>query len=77
MSVIIKALLQSLIEKKARTFLVLFSIAVSAALIFANESFSRTVTQRFYDADVRWSGISDFYIETQESGRRGRMDRPG
>jgi putative ABC transport system permease protein len=63
----VKALLSSLIEKKARTFLVLFSIAVSAALIFANESFSRTVTQKFYDADVRWSGVSDFYIQTREA----------
>ncbi|MGE5417921.1 MAG: ABC transporter permease [Acidobacteriota bacterium] len=67
MSVIIKALLSSLIEKKARTFLVLFSIAVSASLIFANESFSRTVTQRFYEADVRWSGTSDLYIETKKA----------
>jgi putative ABC transport system permease protein len=65
MSGIIKALLRSLIEKKARTFLVLFSISISAALIFANESFARTVTQRFYDADVRWGGNSDFYIETR------------
>jgi hypothetical protein len=55
MRVIIKALLISLIEKKARTFLVLFSIAVSAALIFANEAFSTTVSQRFYDADTRYS----------------------
>ena len=67
MGVIVKALLKSLIEKKTRTFLVLFSIAVSAALIFANESFSRTVTQRFYEADVRWSGTSDFYIETKKA----------
>src|SRR5689334_19615449 len=64
---IIKAFVQSLIEKKARTLLVLFSIAVSAALVFANESFSHTVTQRFYEADVRWSGTSDFYIQTKEA----------
>jgi putative ABC transport system permease protein len=67
MRVIIKALLISLIEKKARTFLVLFSIAVSAALIFANEAFSTTVSQRFYDADTRWSGYSDFIIEPRQS----------
>lgn len=65
--VILKTLIKSLTEKKARTLLVLFSIAVSAALIFANESFSTTVSQRFYDADVRWSGISDFYIESKEA----------
>lgn len=65
MNVIFKTLLSSLYRKKARTFLVLFSIAISASLIFANESFARTVTQRFYDADVRWSGVSDLYIETK------------
>jgi putative ABC transport system permease protein len=66
-SIIIKALLSSLIEKKARTALVLFSIAVSAALIFANEAFARTVTQRTYDADSRWSGSADFTIETRQT----------
>ncbi|HEU0295304.1 MAG TPA: FtsX-like permease family protein [Anaerolineales bacterium] len=64
---IIKAFLKSLIERKARTFLVLFSIAVSAALIFANESFSQTVRQKVYDADVRWSGNSDLYVSTKET----------
>ncbi len=65
MNEIVKAFLKSLIDKKARTFLVLFSIAISAALIFANESFARTVSQGFYDAGVRWSGNSDFYIQTK------------
>ncbi|RPI34602.1 MAG: ABC transporter permease [Chloroflexota bacterium] len=65
MSVIVKSLLKSLTEKKARTLLVLFSIAVSAALIFANESFSSTVRQKVYDADVRWGGNSDLYITTK------------
>jgi putative ABC transport system permease protein len=36
-------------------------------MVFANESFARTVTQRFYEADVRWSGTSDFYIQSQET----------
>ncbi len=67
MSGIIKALLHSLIEKKARTLLVLFSISISAALIFANESFATTITQRLYNADVRWSGDSDFYIQTKNA----------
>ena len=67
MRAIIKALLKSLVEKKARTFLVLFSISISAALIFANESFSQTVRKKVYDADVRWSGTSDLSITTKES----------
>lgn len=66
MSAIVKAFLKSLIDKKARTFLVLFSIAISAALVFANESFARTVAQGFYEAGVRWSGDSDFYLQSQD-----------
>jgi hypothetical protein len=62
---VIKAFLKSLAQKKARTLLVLFSISVSAALVFANESFARTVAQGFYDAGVRWSGNADFYIQTK------------
>jgi putative ABC transport system permease protein len=65
MNLVIKAFLKSLVQKKARTLLVLFSISVSAALVFANESFARTVAQGFYDAGVRWSGNSDFYIQTK------------
>ena len=65
MSLVIKAFLKSLVSKKARTLLVLFSISVSAALVFANESFARTVAQGFYDAGVRWSGNADFYIQTK------------
>lgn len=65
MSVIVKAFLKSLVEKKARTFLVLFSISISAALVFANESFAHTISQGFYDAGVRWSGNSDLIIQTK------------
>ena len=65
MKIIIKAFLKSLVEKKARTLLVLFSISISAALVFANESFAHTVAQGFYDAGVRWSGNADFYIQTK------------
>lgn len=61
----IRAFLKSLIDRKARTFLVLFSIAVSAALIFANESFAQTIRRKVYDADVRWSGNSDLYVSTK------------
>lgn len=67
MSLIFKTMLKRLTEKKARTLLVLFSIAVSAALIFANDCFSRTIEQRFYEADVRWGGNSDFYMESKQA----------
>jgi putative ABC transport system permease protein len=64
---ILKILFKSLMEKKARTLLVLFSIAISSALLFANQGFSLTCQQMFYDASVRWGGTSDLYIEPLKS----------
>jgi len=60
------AFLNNLIDKKSRTFLVLFSIAISAAIIFANESFARTVAQAFHNAGIRWSGNSDLVVSTKK-----------
>ncbi|MDP4092196.1 MAG: FtsX-like permease family protein [Bacillota bacterium] len=65
MRLFMKALLKGLRDKKARTALVLFSIAVSASLIFANECFSKVCEQKFYNADVRWGGNSDICIQTK------------
>ncbi|MBN1439440.1 MAG: ABC transporter permease [Anaerolineales bacterium] len=64
---IVKPFLISLLEKKARTLLVLFSISISAALVFANECFARTVERGFYESGVRWSGDSDLIVETQNA----------
>ncbi len=64
---IVRTFLKSLVDKKARTFLVLFSIAISAAMIFANQSFATTVTGRFLEADVRWGANSDFHITPRET----------
>ncbi|HPH98582.1 MAG TPA: ABC transporter permease [Anaerolineaceae bacterium] len=67
MNLIIKTLIKNLLEKKARTCLVLFSIAISAALFFANQGFSLTCQQMFLDASVRWGGNADLYIEPLKS----------
>ncbi len=67
MKLILKTFLKNLVEKKTRTFLVLFSIAISAALIFANQGFSLTCQQMFRDASVRWGGTSDVYIAPLKS----------
>ncbi len=67
MSIIIKAFVKSLVQKKARTLLILFSISVSAAMIFANESFARTVTQRLLEAGIRWTGMADLRIQSKAS----------
>lgn len=49
---------------------------MSASLIFANESFATTLTQRFYEADVRWSGVSDLSIETRNAVGK-KAGKPG
>lgn len=64
--ILFKYLWKSLLEKKARTFLVLFSIAVSAALIFANEGFKGTIEYMFHEANTRNAGNSDFLIEVKK-----------
>jgi putative ABC transport system permease protein len=66
MKLILRYLWRSLTEKKARTFLVLFSIAASAALIFANEGFKTTVAHMFYEADTRHAGNSDLMIRVKK-----------
>ncbi len=65
MSIVIKLLWKSLIQKKARTLLVLFSIAVSSAIIFANEGFKSTVAHMFYEANTRHAGNSSLIVTTK------------
>ncbi len=64
---IVKTLLSSLLKKKMRTALLLFSIAVCSALLFANEGFRQTCEKMIYDADTRWAGRSDLYITPKKS----------
>ena len=64
---IAKTLLSTLLRKKTRTLLLLFSIAACASLLFANAGFQKTCEQMIYDADTRWSGNSDLIITTKQS----------
>lgn len=64
---IAKTLLSTLLRKKARTLLLLFSIAACAALLFANAGFQKTCKQMIYDADTRWSGNSEIVIAPRQS----------
>lgn len=57
-----KALLSTLLRKKARTLLLLFSIAVCASLMFANLGFQKTVKGIVYEKSVRYSGGADIYV---------------
>lgn len=67
MNIILKYLRNNLKEKMGRTLLVVFSIAVSSGLIFANESFSSTMKKMLEEASLRWSGNSDLIIDIKKS----------
>lgn len=63
----IKALIGSLLSKKARTILLLLSIAFCGALIFSNEGFSQTVSAMIFEADTRWGGRSNLCVSTWDT----------
>ncbi len=64
---IVKTFLLTLTQKKARTLLLLFSIAISGALLFANLGFQKTMEHMIYTYSIRWSGNSDLYITPKQS----------
>ena len=64
---IAKTLLSTLVRKKARTLLLLFSIAACASLMFANAGFQRTCEQTVYEAATHWSGSADLYIAPKQA----------
>ncbi len=64
---IAKTLLSTLMRKKARTLLLLFSIAACASLLFANAGFQNTIGQTIYEKSVRYSGNADIYVTVKQS----------
>ncbi|MDR1619627.1 MAG: ABC transporter permease, partial [Clostridiales bacterium] len=64
---IAKTLLSTLMRKKARTLLLLFSIAACASLLFANVGFQKSIGQTVYENSVRYSGNADIYITVKQS----------
>ncbi|WP_181899298.1 FtsX-like permease family protein [Lachnotalea glycerini] len=66
MKSIYKYLIINLCEKKVRSFLILLSIGVSAALLFATMGMSNTCKQMYVDQIVKWSGTSDITIEVNK-----------
>lgn len=64
---IAKTLYASLIQKKARLFLLLFSITACASLLFANAGFQNTIGRTIYEKSVRYSGNADIYITVKQS----------
>lgn len=66
MNIVIKFLYKNVMEKKARSLLILVSIAVSSALFFATLGMSSVCQQMYLDQIVRWTGNSDIMIEVKD-----------
>ncbi len=66
MRLIFRYLWNNLFEKKGRTLLVILSIAIASALVFANEGFSRTIENKIYEADTRFAGNADYLITPKD-----------
>lgn len=64
---IAKTLLSTLMRKKARTWLLLFSIAACTSLLFANAGFQKSTGQTIYEKAIRYSGNADIYITVKQS----------
>lgn len=72
---VIRYLQKSLWDKRIQTILILFSIAASSSLIFANEGFQRTCEYMFYKADTRFAGTADYvFTSKEEENAISKMD---
>ena len=66
MGIIIKFVLKNIKEKKFRTFLILFSIMLSAALYFASSAISGTVAEMYTQRIRTYYGNADIVIHAGE-----------
>lgn len=62
MGIIIKYILRSIREKKFRTFLIIFAVALSAALYFASTSLSDSLVEMYTDRLFQQTGNADIAI---------------
>jgi putative ABC transport system permease protein len=66
LSIIIKFVLKSIKEKKFRTFLILLSVALSAALFFASNAISGTMEQMYTQRMRKYFGNADIIVQANE-----------
>jgi putative ABC transport system permease protein len=77
MAIIFKFALKSIIEKKFRTFLIIFSIMMSSALFFASFSMSGTVEKMIVERIKKSTGSAEIMIyPNEESPTPYVNDRP-
>ncbi len=75
MNLVAKYILKNIYENKARSLLVLLSIAVSTALFFATMGMNSTCKQMYVDQAVRLGGSSDIKISVNDVvGESGYID---
>lgn len=63
MKIIIKFILKNIYEKKLRTFLIVLSIAISAALFFASSAVSDTAIQMYVEKMSQFYGNAEIVVE--------------
>jgi putative ABC transport system permease protein len=62
MGIILKYIIKNIAEKKLRTFLVIFSVAVSSALFFASSAITGSLVNMFSERMQQYYGSSDFRL---------------
>ncbi len=67
MRIILKYILKSIVEKKLRTFLIIASVAVSSALVFASAAISGTLVDMFGERMQQYFGTSDFIVHLNDN----------
>ena len=77
MGIIIKFILRNTRDKKLRTFLIVFAIAVSAALFFASNALSGTMEKMYLDRVKQYYGSAELMITASEKSPSVFFDTAG
>lgn len=71
MGIIVRFIVKSILEKKFRAFIIVFSIAISAALFFACSGLSGTITSMYENQIKMQTGEADIIIQPDEDSPSG------
>ncbi len=71
MGIIVRFIVKSILEKKFRAFIIVFSIAISAALFFACSGLSGTITSMYENQIKMQTGAADIIIQPDEDSPSG------
>ncbi len=71
MGIIVRFIVKSILEKKFRAFIIVFSIAISAALFFACSGLSGTISSMYENQIKMQTGEADIIIQPDEDSPSG------